>query len=626
MTPPRPPQQYRTFAHSLMIAIILIIVPVIGFISAVDYAAINQELTRESEHLQHITELAITEEIATIDAGLKLYDTTLNTRMNTAFSRFLECYSESGGDPANIDLEALKEEFGGGMDLYIINEEGIVEYTTFEPDLGLDFAQWPDFYENLTVIREGDEFRADRVVKNLPTGELRKYAYMPTPDHRYVLELGLISDEFVDERLALKYTEGYGELQSINPYLESVEIYDMLGDKIEHREQTDDAVRTLITGTIFPSRTDHEVVDAANHTITRYLFVDLRDPDYPSDMSLVVELAYNTAAIDERIAAVMFKHILVALAAILLGCGMAYGAARYMTRPIAGIVDDVDEIASGNLDHAIHTTGVRELVRLEHAITTMVGSLRFTIEKLRSSEEEVRQYSENLEKKVAVRTEELDASNRQANLYLDIMTHDIKNANTIALGYSQLLGDEVEGVAAEYAKKLMGAVRTGSTILDNVATMRAIQEHEPVLMPVDLDQVIRRQIRSFPDLHINYEGTEVYVYADELLSRIFSNLIDNGRKYAGKGSRIAVRVEEAGADHVRVSVEDDGPGIPLAMKKRIFERYVQDDSRRGQGLGLSIVRMLADRYGGAVWADDRVPGMQEEGAAFHVVLKKAPSL
>ncbi|HDR72397.1 MAG TPA: HAMP domain-containing histidine kinase, partial [Methanoculleus sp.] len=417
----------------------------------------------------------------------------------------------------------------------------------------------------------------------------------------------------------------YGELQSINPYLESVEIYDMLGDKIEHRDQTDDAVRTLITGTIFPSRTDYEVVDAANHTITRYLFVDLRDPDYPSDMSLVVELVYNTAAIDETIAAVMFKHILVALAAILLGCGMAYGVARYMTRPIAGIVDDVDKIASGNLDHAIRTTAVQELVRLEHAITTMVGSLRSTIEKLRSSEEEVRQYSENLEKKVAVRTAKLDASNRQTNLYLDIMTHDIKNANTIALGYSQLLGEEVEGAAAEYAKKLMGAVRTGSTILDNVATMRAIQEHEPVLTPVDLDQVIRRQIRSFPDLHITYEGTKVYVYADELLSRIFSNLIDNSRKYAGEQSRIAVRVEEAGADRVRVSVEDDGPGIPPAMKRRIFERYVQEDSRRGQGLGLYIVRMLVDRYGGAVWADDRVPGMQEEGAAFHVVLKKAPS-
>ena len=626
MTPTRAPQQYLSFAHYLMIAIIVIIVPVIGFISYVDYVAINQEVTEESEQLQTITELTITEAICTVDAGLKLYDSTLNARMKAAFVRFLECYNASGGDLASIDLAALKEECGGCIDLYIINEAGVIEYTTYEPDLGLDFAQWPEFYENLNAIREADEFCADRVVKDVRTGELHKYGYMPTPDHRYVLELGMVSDEFIDDRTALKYTEEYEDLKSINPYLEAIEIYDLLGDKIEHREQTDGATRDLITGTIFPSHTDYEIVDAANKTVTRYLFVDLGDPDYPSDMSLVVELTYNTAAIDEKIAAVMFNHILVALLAILLCCGMAYGVARVMTRPIAGIVDDVDQIASGNLDHAIRITGVRELVRLENAINTMVGSLHATIEKLRCSEEKVRQYNGNLEDEVAARTAELDASNRQANLYLDIMTHDIKNANTIALGYSQLLGEEAEGTTAEYANKLMAAVRTGSTILDNVATMRAIQEHEPVLVPVDLDQVIRRQIRSFPDLHIDYEGTDARVCADELLSRIFFNLIDNSRKYAGEQPRIAIRVEEEGLDHVRVSVEDHGPGIAPAMKTRIFDRYVQDESRRGQGLGLYIVRMLADRYGGVIWADDRVPGRQEEGAAFRVLLKKAPDL
>lgn len=626
MTPARPHQQYLPLAQYLMVAIILIIVPVIGFISYIDYVAINQELNQESEQLQHITELSITDAICTVDAGLKLYDSTLNARMKTAFSIFMESYNASGGDPASMDLAALKDECGGCMDLYIINEAGVIEYTTFEPDLGLDFSEWPDFYENLIAIREGDEFCADRVVKDVRTGQLHKYGYMPTPDHRYVLELGIVSDEFIDERIALKYTAQYDELKSINPYLESIEVYDLLGDKIEHREQTDDATRELITGTIFPSRTDYEIVDAVNHTVTRFHFVDLKDPDYPSDMSLVVGLTYNTAAIEEKIAAVMVNHILVALLAILLCCGMAYGVSRHMTRPIAGIVDDVDDIASGNIDHAIRITGVRELVRLENAINTMVASLHASIENLRLSEEKVRQYNENLEEEVAARTAELNESNRQANLYLDIMTHDIKNANTVALGYSQLLGEVAEGVTADYAEKLMSAVRTGSTILDNVATMRAIQEHTPVLVAVDLDQVIRRQIRSFPDLQIDYEGTDARVYADELLSRIFSNLIDNSRKYAGENPRIRISVEDAGEDRVQVSVEDSGPGIPHAMKRRIFDRYVQDESRRGQGLGLYIAKMLAERYGGAIWADDRVPGRQEEGAAFRVHLRKAPGL
>jgi signal transduction histidine kinase len=76
-------------------------------------------------------------------------------------------------------------------------------------------------------------------------------------------------------------------------------------------------------------------------------------------------------------------------------------------------------------------------------------------------------------------------------------------------------------------------------------------------------------------------------------------------------------------DEVIVSVEDTGPGIPDVQKEAIFHRFTRGRERAGgQGLGLYIVRTLIKRYGGRVWADDRVPGRPEEGAAFRFTLRK----
>ncbi|KDE56045.1 hypothetical protein EI28_02100 [Methanoculleus sp. MH98A] len=72
-----------------------------------------------------------------------------------------------------------------------------------------------------------------------------------------------------------------------------------------------------------------------------------------------------------------------------------------------------------------------------------------------------------------------------------------------------------------------------------------------------------------------------------------------------------------------VTVEDTGRGVPDEDKEAIFHRYEQRKRGVGEGLGLYLVQILIERYGGRVWADDRVPGRPGKGAAFRFTLKKA---
>ena len=218
----------------------------------------------------------------------------------------------------------------------------------------------------------------------------------------------------------------------------------------------------------------------------------------------------------------------------------------------------------------------------------------------------------------------LEAANREANLYLDILTHDIRNADNVANIYADLLIDELDGEAAKHARKLKDGIRKSIEITANVATIRKIHESRAGLAPVDLDAVIRNEIEHFPDLCVRYDGLPVEVFADDLLPQIFTNLIGNTAKHGGPGVRVAVAVESLDEGTVVVTVADTGPGIPDEMKGAILYRFERENGRRGsQGLGLSICRMLAARYGGRIWIEDRVAGHPEEGAAFRFTLRKA---
>ena len=216
--------------------------------------------------------------------------------------------------------------------------------------------------------------------------------------------------------------------------------------------------------------------------------------------------------------------------------------------------------------------------------------------------------------------EALRAAHDEANLYLDIMAHDINNANAVSLGYADLLVDMLEGKEREMVRKLRGGISRSIEILQNVSTIRRLHSHETTARPVDLDTVIRTEIAHHPDARIVYDGKPVGVMADGLLSEVFANLIGNSIKFGDPGVEISVRVEK-GDETVGVSVEDTGPGVPDAVKPILFTRFARGtSSRSGKGLGLYITRTLVERYGGRVWVEDRVPGRPEEGAAFRFTL------
>lgn len=380
----------------LTVFIILIIVVVAGFLMTVSYLSTREELISQYENLRTYSEENVLGAVALVDTGLRMYDNTLNDRMQDAFSDYVDAYNKSGGDLARIDLAALKSKiqpgFSGALDLYIINESGVIVASTVPEVLGLDFKEWPEYYQSITDLRLGTSFAADRVVRSVPsagdssvTGTLRKFAYMPTPDHRYLLELGLESDAFFQERAGLSYSMIAKRIQELNPNLLSVRIVDtnrvLVSDPsaLNATEVTDPEIDRALS-----ERRTFSTTDPASGTTTTYLFADLKDPASASDMSLVIELVYSGALLEEKLRSVLLLHLAIAGIAVGMGVVLAFGTSRLLTQPIKEIIEDVDTIARGDLDHPIRGMRNPEFTTLENSITIMI--------------QRIREYSEELER------------------------------------------------------------------------------------------------------------------------------------------------------------------------------------------------------------------------------------
>ena len=222
-----------------------------------------------------------------------------------------------------------------------------------------------------------------------------------------------------------------------------------------------------------------------------------------------------------------------------------------------------------------------------------------------------------------LRERALQEANQASGLYLDLLGTDIYNTSMVAATVIEMLRERLSGEEADLAQRAKNTVEQGINVIKNVELLNTLNRHRIHLEPVDLDAIIRSQMRRYAGIDIRYEGESCMVWANPLLEHIVSNLISNSIKFGGMKVRIEISIMES-ADVVTLSVADTGIGIPDHLKPNIFDRFSRECKTvsGGRGLGLHIVKTLTSQYGGRVWAADRVPGKPGAGAAIKVILQK----
>jgi signal transduction histidine kinase len=206
----------------------------------------------------------------------------------------------------------------------------------------------------------------------------------------------------------------------------------------------------------------------------------------------------------------------------------------------------------------------------------------------------------------ASRSETEDALRRQREFVADA-SHELRTPLTSVLANLELLAESLKGEQQEAAHS---ALRSSRRMRRLVADLLLLARHDAARQaphtPTDLGQVL---VEAAGELGLIADGHELSIDANRAfvdgardeLHRLTLNLVENAIRHTPPGTHVWASVERVDGQ-VRLTVEDDGPGIPADLKDRVFERFVRGVGDRGgsSGLGLSIVHAVAESHGGTV--------------------------
>jgi PAS domain S-box-containing protein len=228
--------------------------------------------------------------------------------------------------------------------------------------------------------------------------------------------------------------------------------------------------------------------------------------------------------------------------------------------------------------------------------------------------------------------ERLREAKARAELYVDIMGHDINNLNQSAEGNLELIQDD-ENLSPDQKESIMdalNAVKGSANIIDNVRKVQAINEEKEAFRPMDINDMILACIKEAPNpdgkkVSINYTPKSgMFIKGNSLMKEVFCNILGNSIKYSGDEVAIDIRINKvarADKEFYDVSIADNGIGIPDQLKPKLFNRFQRGTTKaHGKGLGLFIVKSLVERVSGNVTIEDRVPGDYTQGAKIIVSL------
>lgn len=288
------------------------------------------------------------------------------------------------------------------------------------------------------------------------------------------------------------------------------------------------------------------------------------------------------------------------LFSVVLGGGLSIIMSRFFLRPVTRMGRAMERVAAGDFTVRLDNPGALGEMRDSYAhFNTMTRALAAT-ETLQSD-------------------------------FISNVSHEFKTPINAIEGYAMLMQDAGNDPALqrEYADKILLSTRRLSELVNNILLLSKVDNQTMPLEkhPYRLDEQLRRAIllleRKWTQKQIEWDvdmDEATYTGNESLMLHVWVNLLDNAIKFDPVGGEIRLRLH-CESTCIRITVSDNGPGIPKAQQSAIFERFYQADGSHkseGNGLGLALARRIVRMCGGEISVSSE-PG---KGSCFTVELPR----
>ncbi|HAH31316.1 MAG TPA: hypothetical protein DCL44_03265 [Elusimicrobia bacterium] len=315
--------------------------------------------------------------------------------------------------------------------------------------------------------------------------------------------------------------------------------------------------------------------------------------------------------------------------------GLGYAVSLIITQPIQALRAAAIKLGEGDFDYLPDLSMPNdEIGELAHTFMQMSESLKVKTAEIMTAQEELHRLNRSLENRVEARTRELKSAQDELikkerlaaiGQMASVVGHEIRNPLAVINNSTYFIKTKLsafpnlEPKILKHISIIESEIRQANGIIDEILGFARTKELNPKL--THLNSYIDDLLMSFPvPAHIQIEKTlasgnpSVNIDTDEM-TQALRNLIKNGIEVMPERGKVFVRTEITASDTVRIDVEDTGPGIPKETLEKIFAPFFTTKAR-GTGLGLAVVKKVADRHKGRV----EVSSVVGKGTCFKIFI------
>jgi signal transduction histidine kinase len=228
--------------------------------------------------------------------------------------------------------------------------------------------------------------------------------------------------------------------------------------------------------------------------------------------------------------------------------------------------------------------------------------------------------------------QDVDSLERMKADFIAITSHELRTPLGLVLGHAALLRESLtEEPYSQQLDAILRSVARLQKILDDLSSMESPHSGRGKLhwQVVDLGELLQTVCRGFQEEARNKKiAMVVQTGRDSLaaevdaekIALVLGNLVENALRFTKPGGHILALAERL-PEHIRISVLDDGVGIPARDLARVFDRFFQVEAHAtrqhgGMGLGLSVAKVMVELHGGQIWAES----IEGRGSKFSILL------